>query len=58
VRFQERLNRRFLTRRARLPPSASEAPGNNELTKPTPDGKVRVGEERNKDVDLPGVSPI
>jgi len=36
----------------------SEASTSNKLTKPTPDGKVRVGEERNKGVDLPGVSPI
>jgi len=39
MRLQERLNRRFLTSRARLPPSLSKAPANNELTKPTPDGK-------------------
>ena len=58
VRFQECLKHRFLTRRARLPPSPLEAPTNNEPTEPTPDGKVRARAERNKDVDLPNVSPI
>jgi hypothetical protein len=58
VRLQERLKRRFLTRHARSPPSPLEALANNEPTEPTPDGKVRAGEERNKDVGLPDVSPI
>ena len=58
MRFQERLKRRFLTRRARLPPPPLEAPANNDRTEPTPDGKVRARAERNKDVDLPDVSPI
>jgi len=35
-----------------------EAPANNERTEPTPDGKVKAGAERNKDVDLPDVSSI
>ena len=58
VRLQERLKRRFLTRHAHSPSSTLEAPANNELTEPTPNWKVRAGEERNKDVDLPDVSPI
>ena len=58
MRLQERLKRRFLTRRAHSPPSPLEAPANNERNEPTPGGKVRVGGERNKDVDLPDVSPI
>ena len=58
MRLQERLKRRFLTRRARSPPSPLEAPTNNEPTEPTPDGKGKAGEERNKDVDLPDVSPF
>ena len=57
MRFQERLKRRFLTRRARSSPSPLEAPA-KERTEPIPDGKVRVGRERSKDVDLPDVSPI
>jgi len=58
VQLQERLKRRFLTRRAHSPPSPSQAPANSEPTEPIPDGKVRSGEERKKDVDLPDVSPI
>jgi len=58
VQLQERLKRHFLTRRARSPTPPLEAPANNEPTEPTPDGKVKAGEERNKDVDLPDVSPI
>jgi len=58
VRLQERLKRNFLIRRARSPPSPLEAPSNKEPTDPTPDGKVKAGEEPNKDVDLPDVSPI
>ena len=58
VRLRERLKRHFLTRRARSPPSPLEAPANNEPTEPTPGGKEKAGEEPNKDVDLPNVSPI
>ena len=56
--MQERLKRRFLTRRARSPPSPLQVPANNEPAEPTPDGNVKAGEERNKDVELPDVSPI
>jgi len=58
MRLQERLKRHFLTRRARSQPSPLEAPANNEPTEPTPDGKVKSGEDPNKDVDLLDVSPI
>ena len=58
MRLQERLKRRFFTSRARSPPSPLEAPAHKQPTEPTLDGKVRGGEERNKDVDLPDVSPI
>ena len=57
MRLQERLKHHFLTKRAHSPPSPLEAP-DNEPTEPTPDGKVKAGEEPNKDVDLPNVSPI
>ena len=57
MRFQERLKRRFLTTRARSPPSPLEAPA-NERTEPIPVCNVRVGGERKKDVGLPDVSPI
>ena len=58
VQLQERLKRHFLTWRARSLHSPLDAPTNNEPTELTPDGKVKAGEERNKDVDLPDVSPI
>jgi len=56
--LQERLKRRFLTRRARSPLSPLETPANNEQTEPTPDGEVRTGEERDMDVNLHDVSRI
>ena len=58
VRLQERLKRHFLTRRAHSPPSPLGPPANSEPTKSTPDRKVRVGKERNRDVDLLDVSPM
>ena len=58
MQLQERLKRRFLIRQARSPLAPSEAPANSQPTEAIPDGKVRPGEERNKDVDLPDVSPI
>ena len=56
MRLQERLKRRFFSKRALSPPSPLEAPANNELTELTPDGKA--GEEPNQDVDPHNVSPI
>jgi hypothetical protein len=58
VRLQERLKCHFLTKRAHSSPSPLEAPANSEVTEPIPDWKVRGGEERNMDVDLPDVSTI
>ena len=58
VRLQEHLKRHCLRRRAHSSPSPLKAPADSEVTEPIPDGKVRGGEERNKDVDLHDVSSI